>query len=90
MKELSEDQPHHLGRGVFVFQYGEVAYQYSCEEMTVKLLEAEHCYSDIPIHPVKKFKFLSIVNRMLITSAAKEPCVLQFLRALLGSKIGSV
>ena len=67
--------PHPLGGGVFVFKHGEIPYQYSCEQMLLKLLEAEHCYSNIPIHPVKKYNFLSIANRMLITSASKKPCV---------------
>jgi len=73
MKEPSEAPPHHLGSGVFVFKRGKIVHQSSYQEMIVKLLEAEHCYSDIPVHPVKKYKFLFIANRMLIISSAKEP-----------------
>ena len=64
VKEPSEALPLHLGGRVFVFKQGEKVYQYSCQEMNFKLMEAEHCYSDIPIHPVKKYNFLSTTNRM--------------------------
>lgn len=51
-KRIIRGPPHHLVKGVFVFKRGWIAYQYSCEEMIIKLLEAEYCYSDFPIHPV--------------------------------------
>ena len=88
VKEPSEAPPHHLGSGIFVFKRGEIVYQYSCQEMIFKLLEAEHCYSDIPIYQVKKSKLLSITmtSRMLITSSTKEPCVPHISKALHGIK----
>ena len=85
MKQPSEAPPHHLGSGVFVFKRGKIVHQSSDQEMIVKLLEAEHCYSDIPVHPVKKYKFLFIANRMLIISSAKEP----FHKLYMVSKNGS-
>ena len=89
VKEPSEAPPHHLGSGIFVFKRGEIDYQYSCQEMIFKLLEAEHCYSDIPIYQVKKSKLLSITmtSRMLITSSTKEPCVPHISKALHGRDV---
>ena len=86
MKEPSEAPPHHLGCKIFYFKQGEIVYHYSCQKMIVKLLEVEHCYSDIPIHQVKKYKFLSIAKCIMITSSAKEPCVLHFPKFLHGIK----
>ena len=62
VKEPSEAPPHHLGGGIFVFKRGEIVYQYSCKQVTVKLLEKEHCYLDIPIHQEKEYRFISIAN----------------------------
>ena len=46
VKEPSEAPPHHLGGGIFVFKRGKIVYQYSCIQVTVKLLEKEHCYGN--------------------------------------------
>ena len=54
VKEPSEAPPHHLGGGIFVFKRGEIVYQYSCTQVTVKLLEKELCYLDIPIQQEKE------------------------------------
>ena len=86
VKEPSEAPPHHLGGGVFVFKRGEIVYQYSCSQVTVKLMEKEHCYLDIPIHQEKEYRFISLANRMLITSSAQEPCVPHFAKAMKGIK----
>jgi len=64
-----------------VFKRGEIVYQ-----VTVKLKEKEHCYLNITIHQEKDYKFISIANRMLITSSAQEPCVPHFSKAIKGIK----
>ena len=86
VKEPWEAPPHHLGGGVFVFKQEEIVYQYSCSQVTVKLMEKEHSYLDIQIHQEKEYRLISIANRMLVTSSAQEPCVPHFSKALQGIK----
>ena len=47
-REPADSQPHHRGYGTFVLKRGEVIYQYSCPKVTVKSLEKDKCYADIP------------------------------------------
>jgi len=86
VKEPSEALPHHLGGVVFVFKRGEIVYQYSCSQVTVKLMEKEHCYLNILIHQEKEYRFISIANRMLVTSSSQEPCVPHSSKAIQGIK----
>ena len=88
VREPSEAPPHHLGCKIFVFKQVKVVYHYSCQKMIVKLLEVEHCFSDIPKHQIKKYKFLSIARCIMITSSAKEPCVKGWIK--IGSKLRSI
>lgn len=53
-----------------------------CKELTVKLIETADCFSDIPFHNIEKFKFLSVSNKMLKISSAKEPCTPNFSRVI--------
>lgn len=66
---------------------GDIVYEYTCQEVTVKLIESKDCFSNIPIHPVKKNNYLSMANQMLKASAAKEPCTHNFLWAVKGKSI---
>ena len=84
VQEPSDAPPHHLGAGVFVSKRSEVMYQYNCEKVNVKLLEKDTCFTDIPIQTYKQYKFLSLANRMLLTSSTAESCTPNFSCALKG------
>ena len=68
VKEPSEAPP--LVCKIFVSKQGKIVYHYSCQKMIVKLLEVEHCFSDILKYQIKKYKFLSIAKCIMITSSA--------------------
>ena len=84
VQEPADAPPHHLGDGVFVFKRGEVMYQYSCEQTMIKLMDKDTCFSDVPIQAFKQYNFVSLANRMLLTTSTSVPCTPNFAVAVKG------
>ena len=84
VKEPAEAPPHRIEAGRFVFRRGDGVYEYNCQEVVVGLKNSEKCYNNVPIEPLKGYKFINLANRMLTTESAEEPCTPNFSRLVQG------
>ena len=84
VKEPAEAPPHRIEAGRFVFRRGDGVYEYNCEEVVVGLKSSKKCYNNVPIEPLKGYRFINVANRMLTMDSAEEPCTQNFSRIVQG------
>lgn len=67
------DSPKRVAPGLFSLRRGDVLYTFKCPQQTAEILEADRCYTDIPLAGPEKL-FVDPVSRTTKTHSAIIPC----------------